>query len=153
MEIERKYLVALLPGDFEENSCRTLQQGYLAVMDNGTEVRVRQDEHKYTLTVKGGGGLRRAEVECALTRAQFEELWPLTAGRRVVKRRCCIHYGEFIIECDRYLEQLDGLITAEVEFETIELSDAFRPPDWFGREITEDPRYKNVNLASGGVPD
>jgi adenylate cyclase len=55
------------------------------------------------------------------------------------------------IELDVYHGQLEGLITAEIEFASAEAAAAFRPPAWLGREITDDPGYKNKRLATHGV--
>jgi CYTH domain-containing protein len=41
---------------------------------------------------------------------------------------------------------------AEVEFESEAAADEFEPPDWFGPEVTDDPRYANRALAVDGVP-
>ena len=57
-----------------------------------------------------------------------------------------------MIELDVYDGALTGLLTAEVEFASLEASVAFRPPPWLNREITEDKRYKNKNLAVKGMP-
>jgi CYTH domain-containing protein len=47
---------------------------------------------------------------------------------------------------------MEGLVLAEVEFPSREKSEEFEPPDWFGKEVTEDIRYKNQNLAQKDVP-
>jgi adenylate cyclase len=39
------------------------------------------------------------------------------------------------------------LRSAEVEFKTSKQAKAFSPPDWFGKEVTEDEEYKNAHLA------
>src|SRR5918995_1665996 len=47
---------------------------------------------------------------------------------------------------------LAGLVVAEVEFDSESESDAFRPPDWFGEEVTGEERYANRTLACEGWP-
>ncbi len=80
-------------------------------------------------------------------------LWPLTEGRRLEKRRYAIPFGDGLtIELDVYHGRLGGLLTAEVEFDTPAAASAFAPPDWFGRELTDDPHYKNKRLATQGLP-
>jgi adenylate cyclase len=56
------------------------------------------------------------------------------------------------IELDVYGGDLEGLVVAEVEFASEEDADAFDPPAWLGREVTDDPRYKNQRLARDGAP-
>jgi CYTH domain-containing protein len=41
---------------------------------------------------------------------------------------------------------------AEVEFDTREASERFEPPDWLGREVTDDASYGNRSLAECGRP-
>jgi adenylate cyclase len=41
---------------------------------------------------------------------------------------------------------------AEVEFESAEAAAGFSPPAWLGREVTDDPVYKNKRLATQGLP-
>ncbi len=56
------------------------------------------------------------------------------------------------MEVDVYHGELAGLVTAECEFASPEESRRFVPPDWFGREVTNDPAYKNQSLAVRGRP-
>lgn len=104
------------------------------------------------LTVKSGGGLARVEETLALEPAQFERLWPLTAGRRIEKTRYEVEDGAAVIELDVYAGDLDGLVVAELEFGSEEDAAAWSPPAWLGAEVTEDKRYKNQRLALDGAP-
>ena len=151
MEIERKFLVDTVPpGDHPR---RGLEQGYLAVGEDGVEVRVRRADATTTLTVKSGPGLVRVEEEIPIDERRFESLWPLTEGRRVVKTRHLVALGDGLTaEVDVYDGALAGLLTAEIEFPSTEASQAFTPPDWLGREVTGDERYANRTLALHGAP-
>ncbi len=149
-EIERKYLVTALP-DLAGVPSSVLDQGYLA-LDGPVEVRVRRDGVAHVLTVKGGGGRERTEVELELSAERFAALWPLTQGRRVEKTRHRLPAGELLIELDVYRGALAGLAVAEVEFPSRAAAEAFSPPSWFGREVTDDRRYRNAALALHGRP-
>jgi adenylate cyclase len=151
IEIERKWLVQDLP-DLSRHEGKAVIQGYLAVAADGTEVRLRRTDGTCVETVKSGGGLVRDEIEVELSRDQFEALWPATAGRRLAKTRHTLGWEGQNVEIDVYHGSLDGLIVAEVEFPSAGASARFKPPSWFGREATEDERYKNVNLALHGRP-
>ncbi len=151
-EIERKFLVGAVPPGLDRYPHEAIRQGYLALDPDGTEVRIRQKGDRFFQTIKRGAGLQRIEAEILLTRAQFETLWPLTKGRRVEKIRYDIAYEDYVIELDVYSGTLAGLLTAEVEFPSQEASAVFPTPPWLGREITEDKRYKNKNLAVQGAP-
>ena len=56
------------------------------------------------------------------------------------------------VEVDIYEEKLAGLRVAEVEFPDEAAAHAFQPPESFGREITDDPAYRNQTLAREGLP-
>ena len=56
------------------------------------------------------------------------------------------------MELDRYAGELEGLMVAEVEFESEDEADGFEPPDWLGDEVTGNERYSNQRLATDGIP-
>lgn len=151
-EIERKFLVKELPKDLENYPSNEIQQGYIQIRDDSTEERVRKKSTQYFHTVKSGEGLIRQESEREITQEEFGGLWPKTEGKRIHKTRYDIEYGDLFIELDVFSGSLDGLVVAEVEFESKEESSKFTPPKWFGSEITNDERYKNKNLALHGRP-
>jgi adenylate cyclase len=116
-------------------------------------VRVRRRDGRTWLTVKSGPGRVRVEEEIEIDADRFERLWPLTDGRRIEKTRYEIDADDgLVIELDVYKGDLEGLVVAEVEFDSEEAADAFAEPDWLGRDVTEDVRYKNQRLARDGAP-
>jgi adenylate cyclase len=123
-------------------------------------VRVRcvHDERfaspEFCLTAKRKSGMVRDEVNVPLTRAKFEQLWTMTEGRRLAKRRYNIPHQKWTIELDVFEGALEGLVMAEVEFPDEVTAVAFQPPKWFAREVTKDSAFRNVALATSGiVPD
>ncbi len=115
-------------------------------------MRVRRADDASYLTVKRGAGLSRTEVELELDRAQFDELWPLTAERRISKERFHVPLECGDAELDVYAGALAGLIIVEVEFSSEEQAEAFSAPDWFGDEVTGHGGFLNKNLATHGLP-
>jgi CYTH domain-containing protein/CHAD domain-containing protein len=152
VEIERKFLVRDPPPDLGACASDRIEQGYVALDGHAVEVRVRRRGGRATLTVKQGSGHARLEEEIALGRARFERLWELTDGRRLEKVRHLVPVGDATVELDVYGGVLAGLVVAEVEFDSENDSDAFRPPDWLGKEVTGDERYANRTLACEGWP-
>jgi CYTH domain-containing protein len=149
VEIERKFLVDQLPDGLGEGD--RIEQGYLAIGDDGVEIRVRRRGDEMTLTIKSGPGMTRTEEELAIDARRFDSLWPLTEGRRVEKTRHVIPLGGGLAaELDVYQGAHDGLLTAEIEFPSVEASDAFDPPAWLGRDVTGDASYANQALALKG---
>jgi adenylate cyclase len=115
-------------------------------------VRVREAGTAHVLTVKGGAGLARTEVELPLSAEQFEALWLLTGGRHIDKTRFRVPVGAHVVEVDAFAGGLEGLLMAEVEFASVEDAAAFVPPAWFGREVTGEREWGNAALAVHGRP-
>jgi CYTH domain-containing protein/CHAD domain-containing protein len=152
VECERKFLVEAVPDDLDSSAPVELRQGYLAA-DDRRSVRVRDaGTGGCTLTVKAGSGVERTELEWSITRQEFEAAWPHTGSQRIEKTRHLIPFGDHVIELDVFGGTLDGLVVAEVEFDSISASDDFEPPGWFGRDVTDDGRYTNASLALHGLP-
>jgi adenylate cyclase len=147
-EIERKFLVRKMPDDLASYAHSEISQGYLVSLDDGLQVRLRKTGERYSLTYKRGAGNVREEREVELNAEQFEVLWPATEGKRLVKTRYEIPFGELVVEIDLYHEKHEGLVVAEVEFEEEEAAKTFQRPDWLGDDVTGDPRYSNQLLAS-----
>ena len=146
MEIERQFLVEKLPqlpDTYEE-----LQQGYISLLP---EIRIRRigDSH-FILTVKRGAGLVREEWETDISRQEYENLAArlYTGTRMIEKRRYHIALQDGLVaELHVHGGHLAGFNYVEVEFSTVEKAKAFVPPEWFGREVTEDARFSYGTLA------
>jgi adenylate cyclase len=147
-EIERKFLLKRLPEKLKGARCYIIEQGYLASESAGRQVRLRKKANTPSLTFKVGRGAHREEREIRLSSKQFAALWPGTAGRRLRKVRCEIPWKNLVIEIDIYQGRQAGLVVAEVEFPNRTSCRRFRPPSWFGREVTGEKRYSNVRLAN-----
>ncbi len=153
VEIERKFLVAEMP-DLTDAKRAVVRQGYLTAPDDSTELRLRQKNDAYYLTLKGSGAIARVEREAEITGEQFETFWPETEGRRVEKERYTGTLSDGrVFELDVFLGDLEPLRLVEVEFSSEEEARSYSPPSWFGTDVTEDKRYKNKMMAINGLPD
>ena len=133
MEIERKYIITALPGQIELLDGIEYEQAYLC-----TEpvVRIRREGDEYWLTYKSAGMMIREEANLPLTEKAFHHLLAKADGNRIIKTRYFLSYDEHhTIELDLFHRQLEGLMTAEVEFLSEEDANTFTPPAWFGREV------------------
>lgn len=150
MEIERKFLTKHIPFDITAYPCLAISQAYLSFSPT---IRVRQSNEDYILTVKGKGHLAREEFELPLSREEYERLLGKTEGTPVVKKRYLVPLAEGLTaEVDVYEGELAGLMTTEVEFPSLAAAEAFLPPDWFGRDVSEEKAYKNTSLSLYGMP-
>ena len=146
LEIERKFLIRKMPRALATFPHDQIAQGYLAASQR-SQVRLRHSGRVFALTYKKHGKEAREEREVRLTRAQFDVLWPPTAGARLAKTRYRVPWKKWTIEIDVYLGSNDGLVVAEVEFPDLASCRSFRPPAWLGAEITGAARYSNIRLA------
>lgn len=151
MEIERKYLIDLdaIPFDYKKYDAKIIEQGYLST---NPVVRVRRSNDRYILTYKGEGEIEREEYNLPLTEESYNHLVKKADGRIIKKVRYNIPYGEkYLIELDVFEEDLAPLVVAEVEFETRKEADDFVPPEWFGKDVSMDNRYKNSYLSCNNL--
>jgi len=151
-EIERKFLLGDRSRVPPLGEGSRLRQGYVDTSGD-VEVRIRISDAGAVLTMKGGSGLDRAEVEIDVDRDQAELVWALTEGRRIdkVRHRIDLPAG-LVAEVDVYEGELAGLEVVEVELPDLVTAEAFTPPPWFGRELTGDPAWSNASLARHGRP-
>lgn len=148
MEIERKYLIAQLP---DLSGCRSIimSQHYLSV---DPVIRIRKADERYIFTYKSGEGMVRQEEEFDISAKDFEKLLAKRIGNGVYKTRYVMPLDSHLhAEIDVYEKQLEGLQVVEVEFDNETEANAFTPPAWFGREVTDDPSYTNAMLALGSM--
>ena len=144
MEIERKFTVKELPEHLENYPCKRIEQGYLCTKP---VLRVRRKGEEYWLTYKGEGLLVREEHEFPLDETAYCHLLAKADGRIIQKERYHILYEGYTIELDVFDGELAPLVIAEVEFPSVEAANAFVPPVWFDKDVTEDPAYSNSNLS------
>ena len=147
MEIERKFLIAALPEDLTRYPRQEIEQGYLCT---DPVVRIRRQDDDYILTYKSGGMMVREEYNLPLNKEAYAHLKKKTDGIYISKTRYLIPCDPYTIELDVFHGDTDGLVLAEVEFETVEEAERFVPPAWFGTDVTYDGRYHNSYLSTHG---
>ena len=144
MEIERKFLIRALPEDLSSCPHTEIEQAYLSV---NPVVRVRMDGDRYYLTYKGSGKMAREEYNLPLSEAAYRHLLEKKDGRVIRKTRYRIPLSPYTVELDLFHGEFEGLLLAEVEVPTVEEAVAFKMPDWFLKDVTEDRRYHNSAMA------
>ncbi|HEY6924425.1 MAG TPA: CYTH domain-containing protein [Steroidobacteraceae bacterium] len=143
-EIERKFLVE--GTSWRQGDSVRLSQGYLN-RDKHRTVRVRIAGAVAFLTVKSAPqGVTRAEFEYEIPVADAEQMLKLSDGPLIEKNRHVIMHDGAKWEVDEFLGDNAGLVVAEIELTSENQS--FSRPAWLGREVTDDRRYYNSNLAA-----
>ncbi|MHC4856906.1 MAG: CYTH domain-containing protein [Planctomycetota bacterium] len=145
-EIERKFLVNLSEISLPDNK-EDIKQGYLPIADSvKTAVRIRIKGSNAYLTIKGESkGAVRSEYEYAIPINEAREMLEDMCQKPFIdKTRYEISVGKHNWEIDIFHGENKGLVIAEIELS--EESDKFDLPGWVGEEVTNDPRYYNLNL-------
>lgn len=149
-EIERKFLVLNSSWQAQSRESHRMRQGYLTRIEQGNKssVRVRISNDKAWLNIKSSTlGIRRLEYEYAIPQDEAQEMLDLLAqGPVLEKTRYLIPFEGHTWELDVFHGANEGLVVAEIELAHEE--EAFARPAWLGREVSDDPRYYNVNLIN-----
>ena len=143
-EIERKFLV--VGDEWRHLAVGTpFHQGYLS-RDPDRTVRVRVAGESAYLTIKGRThGLSRQEFEYPIPALDALALLAICDGPLIEKTRYVVEHRGHRWEIDEFSGDNSGLVLAEVEL--LEVNEAVDLPPWVGREVSDDPRYYNSNLA------
>lgn len=147
MEIERKFLIAKenLPKNLQDYPHHAIEQGYLS---SEPVVRIRRQGGQYWLTYKSKGLMVREEYNLPLTEASYLHLREKADGILIVKTRYRIPLPQGLTaELDVFHGKYEGLLLAEVEFDSEEAANRFTPPDWFGEDVTFSSLYHNSTMA------
>jgi CHAD domain-containing protein/CYTH domain-containing protein len=148
-EIERKFLLRQVPTTARQMPTIEIEQGWLPGTRLVERVRRWRDDHlevRYR-TVKPGTGPDGGEAEEATARGLFEDVWPLTQGRRVLKRRHEVPDYGVTWSIEQFLDR--DLVLAQVQLPGA----APEPPlpEWLEpyvvREVTGEREYSNRALA------
>ncbi len=146
-EIERKFLVVSEGWRRKARRSSHIVQGYLARGRKST-IRVRiKDGRTATLTIKSReAGASRSEFEYRIPLKHARALLELCGRARIDKERFEVPHGRLTWEVDVFGPPHEGLIVAEIELKSV--GSALELPDWIGREVTDDPAYRNSSLIS-----
>ena len=146
VEIERKYLV-----DFDKWNKSTkglkhfYRQGYI-LADPEKTIRVRVTDENGFITVKGKSlGASRLEYEYSIPKQDAIELLDQFCLSDVSKFRYMVPFAGKLWEVDEFLAANEGLIVAEIELTSED--EAFKKPEWIGKEVTGIEKYYNSHLA------
>ena len=147
LEIERKFLVR--NDDFKRQAYDSSRicQGYICT-GHGRTVRVRIRDQRGYLTIKGPSntdGISRYEFEKEITLEEANELMKICEPGRIDKTRYLVKSGSHTFEVDEFYGENEGLVIAEVELKSED--EAFKKPDFIGKEVTGDRRYYNGHLT------
>ncbi len=158
-ELHRKYLIDALPEPL------TPASRHLQIFDNyieGTRMRLRKIRDPYTPSwtriLQQHFLIEDAErpigkiAEIYLNDGEYAA-FSRFQGREIRKNRYFHEIDLMSIAFDIYLGGLWGLNIAKIDFETVEMRDAFEPPTFAIFEITNYPFFDGQNLVEKKFSD
>ncbi|KJV34642.1 CYTH domain-containing protein [Luteibacter yeojuensis] len=151
IEIERKYLLASDAWRAQVERSEPIAQGYLVAMaaiaagHAASSVRVRISGAQAWLNIKSATlGIQRQEYEYPIPLDDARHMLDTLADGVLEKVRHHVMVDGAHFEIDEFGGANQGLVVAEIE---LEAADATHPvPAWLGAEVSDQPRYYNVNL-------
>ena len=160
IEIERRFLVKDINKVNElveqyKDTKKTIIQDYI-YSDLLTAIRkrkiIKNGDEKYIYTVKTGFNvLSINEFEEEITKEQYDSIKPDSSRYTIEKDRYIIPYESGLkIELDVFHGKYEGLIFAEIEFESEEQAQNTIMPEWFDVEVG---KIISNNSLSKGIDD
>lgn len=155
LEIERKFLLdpQKIPYNLDRLDKYEITQSYI---NFSPEIRLRKVDSMFFLTIKAAvdsQGMIREERNFWINGDEYSTLAKKVEGNTILKTRYQgpDEHGE-TFAIDIFKGDLEGLAYYEREFKNEDLANSYIPPTWVGKEVTNDKRYKNGNLAQFGIP-
>ena len=146
VEIERKFLLKHDSWRQHIQHSSRIRQGYLGAIAKAS-VRIRIEGDKANINIKSAElSMRRMEYEYAIPLDEASEMLDkLCESPQIDKFRHLVKHGDHTWEIDEFFGDNAGLIVAEIELSAED--EVFDLPPWAGEDVTQDPRYYNVNLV------
>ncbi len=155
MKAYRKFLIDSFPQDYRISKRSEHRTGYIAC-SKGLELKLKQDGKQYTQTLKKNTHSHPVDHTLKLKESDFLKQWDAVENSCIDSTRYEMSLkGEPMLTLETYRGHLLGLYTVTLEFDNIVEAYRYRPPVWFGLEITYDSRFSERNLATSSfhLPD
>ncbi len=149
-EIEFKFLVVNDEWRKFITKSTPIKQGYLTDNCDDRMIRIRIVPAGAALCIKfpTDDNYVRYEYEYNISKEDGEEIYFKTA-HQIYKIRHDVLYNGFRFEVDEFQDVNDQLVIAELEVIDKDMFDdhIFNNIPWLGKDVTDDMRYVNCNLA------
>lgn len=149
-EIEKKFLLKNIPDLNLSIANHDIEQFYLLNDSvSKSSVRIRKYDDIFLFTFKKGSGLSRVEIEFEILKEDFLNFDKIKISRNTIKKtrfEFNIDSG-LVAEVDFFSGKFKDNILCEVEFLTEEDANNFIPPNWFGKDVSNDKKYGNIFMA------
>ena len=159
LEIEKKWVIDLDKLDFslEDANAFHIVQTYI---NYEPEIRVRQITYKkstwHMMALKrwvNEDALVREESDFYITKEEYDSTVVRGLDNTIYKTRYQYEKDGLTYCVDVFEGALEGLVYLEIEFDSEEEANAFGDPVYAIKDVTNDRRFKNQELAQFGMPE
>ena len=146
-EIEKKFLVEGTSYKNHVSKSLEIKQGYISETKQAiTRVRIANEEAYITIK-ENRKEISKLEFEYSIPKEEGLYLIENLCNKAIIiKTRYIVTFEGFKWEIDEFKGKNKGLVVAEIELEYE--GQEFNKPTWIKDEVTEDPRYYNINLMT-----
>jgi CYTH domain-containing protein len=145
-EIERKFLVQKLPRlrgiKVVPQERYFIQQAEEGIVEEGFKRTGNVFQHELKISVASD---ERTQEVIVITKEEFERF--KKKGTKIIYRDSYLVSEKPRILIKKYKDDYEGLVLAEVEFNTHEEAEEFRPRTWMGAEMTDTQVGKDIHLV------
>ena len=156
IELEKTYLLKNVPENLERCKFIEVFDIYIPKSAPHPILRIRKRGDVFEMTKKSPVDLsdssEQSEETIGLTKEEFSDLLKLD-GKRVRKNRYYYSINEKTAEIDIFLDDLEGLVLADFEFNSKEEKEKFVMPDFCLVEITQEEFIAGGFLAGKKYSD
>ncbi len=156
IELERTFLLKNIPPDMEKCESIEIIDIYIPRTANHPVLRIRKKGDVFEITkkepVKKNDVSEQYEKTIPLSEEEFNELAQIK-GKRLRKKRYFYPFQRKIAEIDIYLDDLEGLGLADIEFNNKKEKDKFQIPDFCLVDITQEKFIAGGMLAGKKYSD
>ncbi len=156
--IEKKYLLNDSVNSFIKRhklSKNNISQFYTQVKIC-KEVRYRKIDDTFFKTVRTGSEVRENIVNKSISHKKYLQAKEKKIGKVLKKERFTLADDLQNFAIDRYKKHLKNITILEVSFKSLEEAETFKLPDtlkvYIQKDVSDDDRYRNKNLALLGNP-
>lgn len=151
-EIERKFFVRDMP-DLSGLQPLRYERYILNSAGERKECRItRIGERHYLENKRVVSDIERSSEKKEISKDEFERL-KREAGDAIIRDKYVIGSGNDSVSLQVYHGRFEGLVRAEIEFESEERAKRFVPPSWMGKEMTglaisRDATLSKINMEA-----
>lgn len=155
VELERTFLIKELPKNLKECKFIEVFDIYIPQSVPHPILRIRKKGNVFEMTKKApveNDSSEQSEQTISLSEQEFSELSNLK-GKRLRKNRCYYPLNGRVVEIDVFLDDLEGLVLVDFEFNSAEEKTNLKMPEFCLADVTQEEFLAGGFLAGKKYSD